>query len=60
MKGKVIPMWRFFKAWRNWPALFAQHQYFELGHFYLPVLPVTNSAWRNWHACRRAKCACQT
>ena len=21
------------KAWRNWPALFAQHQYLELGHF---------------------------
>ena len=32
------------------PALFAQHQYLELGHFCLPVSPVTNSAWRNWQA----------
>ena len=56
------------KAWRNWPALFAQHQYLELGHFCLPVSPVTNSAWRNWQASteqatfayRRVKCACQT
>ena len=51
------------KAWRNWPALFAQHQYLELGHFCLPVSPLTNSAWRNWQAsteqatfaCRQAK-----
>ena len=51
------------KAWRNGPALFAQHQYLELGHFCLPVSPVTNCAWRNWQesteqetfACRQAK-----
>ena len=40
----------YLKAWRNWPALFAQHQYLALGHFCLPVSPVTNSAWRNWQA----------
>ena len=38
------------KAWRNWPASFAQHQYLKLGHFCFPVSPVTNSAWRNWQA----------
>ena len=51
------------KAWRNWPALFAQHQYLELGNFCLPVSPVAKSAWLNWQAsteqatfaCRQAK-----
>ena len=38
----------FVKAWRNWPALFVQHQYFELSHFCLPVSPVAKSALRNW------------
>ena len=38
------------KPWRNWPALFVQCQYLELGHFCLPVLPVAKSAWRNWQA----------
>ena len=36
------------KAWRNWPALFAQHQYLELGNFCLPVSPVAKSSWRHW------------
>ena len=51
------------KAWQNWPALFVQHQYFEVGLFGLPILPVANVTWPNWHAskeqvtfaCRQAK-----
>ena len=35
------------KTWRNWPALFTQHQYLELVYFCLPVSPVAKSTWRN-------------
>ena len=38
----------FLKAWRNWPALFVQHQYLELDHCCLPVSAAAKSAWRNW------------
>ena len=39
------------KAWHNWQALFVQqHQYLEVGHFCLPVLPVANFTWPNWNA----------
>ena len=38
------------KAWQNWPALFVQHQYLEAGLFGLPILPVANVTWPNWHA----------
>ena len=47
---RTIDLIKLIKAWRNWPALFVQHQYLELGHFCLPFSPVAKSAWRNWQA----------
>ena len=46
------------KAWQNWPALFVQHQYLEVGLFCLPVLPIANVTWPNWHASKEQTTFC--